>query len=176
LQQSPPLVHGPPTAEHPHAPVPALHNPVQQSAAAVQATASAIQPHLPVELQNGVGPQQSLFVLQLCPVPPHPHVDVAALQTLVQHWLPALQGAGSSRHGVWHEPSTPHVFPVQQSESCPHSWFSWEQPQVFVMLLQTKLQQFAYDPPHGALSPRQAPQTRLVPVSRQMRPEQQSGP
>jgi len=176
LQQSAPLLHAMPTVEQPHAPVPALHTPVQQSAAALQDVPLAMQPHLLVELQKGFGPQQSPVVLQLCPVPPQPQVEVAELQTLVQHWLAALQGCASSRQGVWQSPSTPQVIPGQQSGSCPHGWFSFEQPHVSVMLLQTRLQQFAYDPPHGAPSGWQVPQTSSVPVSRQIRPSQQSGP
>jgi len=143
LQQSPPLAHGLPAAEQPHAPVPPLHTPVQQSAAAWQGVALAMQPHLPVELQKGVGPQQSPVFPQICPAPAHPQVDVAELQILLQHWLPALQGCASSRQGVWHNPSTPQVFPVQQSASCEHGWPSFEQPQVSVTLLQIRLQQFA---------------------------------
>jgi hypothetical protein len=80
LQQSPPLPHALPAPEQPHVPVPALQTPVQQSAAALQSAAFTMQPHLPPELQNGFGPQQSPALLQLCPTPAHPQVAVTELQ------------------------------------------------------------------------------------------------
>lgn len=100
LQQSAPLPQGLPAAEHPHAPVPALHIPEQQSPAALQDVPSGMQPHFPVELQNGLGPQQSLFVPQFCPVLEQPQADVAELQTLVQHWPGVVQGCPSLTQGT----------------------------------------------------------------------------
>jgi hypothetical protein len=100
LQQSAPLAHALPTGEQPQAPVPALQTLVQQSAATVHAVPSEMHPHIPFELQNGVEPQQSVFVLQLCPALPHPHVEVTELQTFVQHWLAALHAVVSSRQGT----------------------------------------------------------------------------
>jgi hypothetical protein len=85
VQQSPAPAHGLPVAEHPHAPVPPLQMPVQQSAALLHACVLAMQPHLPVELQKGPGPQQSATLVQLAPVAAHPQVEVAELQTFVQH-------------------------------------------------------------------------------------------
>jgi hypothetical protein len=66
--------------------------------------------------------------------------------------------------------------PVQQSASCPHFCPAFEQPQVSVTLLQTRLQQLAYEPPHGAPSGWHLPHTSDVPVSMQIKPGQQSGP
>jgi hypothetical protein len=123
--------------------VPALHRDEQQSAAALQGIVSAMHPHLPVELQNGLAPQQSVFVLHAWPALEHPQLAVAELQSLVQHWVPEVQLVPSPRHGVWHKPSAPQVFPVQQSASCPHGLPSFEQPQVSETPLQTRLQQFA---------------------------------
>jgi len=82
----------------------------------------------------------------------HPQVEVAELQSLLQHWTPAAQLVESTRHEAWHKPSAPQVFPVQQSALMPHDLPSSEHPHVFEALLQTRLQQSTSDPPHGAPS------------------------
>ncbi len=176
VQQSAPVAHALVAAEQPHALVAALHTPVQQSAATWHGAALAMQPHLPVELQNGFAPQQSAGLPQLCPAAEQPQVLVAELHRLPQHWPFAVHACPPSMHGVWQSLSEPHVVPLQQSVSSEHGLPSPEQPQVSVTLLQICVQQFAYDPPHGAPSGWHLPHTRLVPVSMQIRPSQQSGP
>jgi hypothetical protein len=93
-----------------------------------------------VEVQKGVGPQQSVFVLQVCPAPAQPHAPVPALHTAVQQSADALQGVASAMQ--------PHLpVEVQKGVGPQQSVFVLQvcpapaQPQVEVAELQSLVQQ-----------------------------------
>src|SRR5438105_15341 len=85
-ESSPPTLHAPAIAEHPHFFVELLQiAPAQQSAVTPHVPAAAMQPHVFSELQTGpVAAQQSPARVHAVPPAAHPHLPVETSHTPLQ--------------------------------------------------------------------------------------------